>query len=229
LVRYDIVLIQEIRDSSNKAIYQLLNEVNSMGAGERKMVLSKRLGRSSSKEQYAFFYKASEVSVRNIYQYPDENDVFEREPFIVHFRPNPQKYQLGDFAFLGIHVKPEAAPAEINELTMVYDSVAKSSNITNMLLAGDFNAACTYVSKTELKNISLRNDARFLWAINDNVDTTMTASNCAYDRLVLAGANLQRNYVPGSAVPYKFNVELKLTEELALEVSDHYPVEMRFR
>jgi len=69
------------------------------------MMLSDRLGRTTSKEQYAFFYKTSTVSVVNSYQWPDVNDVFEREPYIVRFRPLTGSQ--GDFAFAGIHVKPE--------------------------------------------------------------------------------------------------------------------------
>ncbi|KAI0222382.1 Deoxyribonuclease-1 [Lamellibrachia satsuma] len=57
--RYDIILIQEIRDKSGTAIQQLMDEVNEE-APTYAMTISERLGRSSSKEQYAFLYRYSD-------------------------------------------------------------------------------------------------------------------------------------------------------------------------
>ena len=47
---------------------------------------------------------------------------------------------------------------------------------------GDFNADCSYVSKSEWPFIRLRSDPRFLWLIGDGIDTTTKATHCAYDR-----------------------------------------------
>lgn len=55
--RYDIVLIQEIRDSSETAIYELLSACNDANSDPFRMVISDRLGRTSYVEQYAFFYR----------------------------------------------------------------------------------------------------------------------------------------------------------------------------
>lgn len=228
LIRYDVVLIQEIRDASDTSIHQLLAEVNSMGAGTWRMMLSERLGRTSSKEQYAFFYKQSTVSVVTSHQWPDVGDVFEREPYIVRFRPT-SNYAVGDFAFLGIHVKPEDAVNEIDKLVDVYNSVSSMWGLPEMLIGGDLNADCTYVGAGDWARIRLRNDPRFLWTIGDEADTTVTTTNCAYDRMILAGSRLQSNYVSGSATVHRFDTVQGITNALALETSDHYPVEIRLR
>ena len=47
---------------------------------------------------------------------------------------------------------------------------------------GDFNADCSYVTKGEMRKLSLRSDKRFKWLIEDDVDTTVSGSHCAYDR-----------------------------------------------
>jgi hypothetical protein len=224
LIMYDICLIQEIRDSTDTAIHELLAEVNSMGAGTWQMMLSDRLGRTSSEEQYAFFYKTSTVSVVDYYQWPDTSDILEREPYMVRFRAN--SYAVGEFGYLGIHVKPEDAVNEIDKLVDVYDSVSAMWGLTDFILGGDFNAGCSYVSSGDWVNIRLRTDSRFLWTIGDSIDTTSSSTNCPYDRLVLAGSNMIGAYISGSAVPYNYETELGITNELALEVSDHYPVEM---
>jgi endonuclease/exonuclease/phosphatase family metal-dependent hydrolase len=229
LIRYDIVLIQEIRDASNTAIHELLRQVNSMGAGTWQMMLSERLGRTTSKEQYAFFYKQSTVSVVNVHQWPDVGDVFEREPYIVRFRPLGN-YAVGDFAFLGIHVKPDDAVAEIDKLYDVYQSVSAMWNLPEMILGGDFNAGCTYVRAADWPKIRLRTDSSFLWTIGDDANTTVNQNTqCPYDRMVLAGARLRNNYVAGSAVVHRFDTIQNIPHALALEVSDHYPVEVRLR
>jgi endonuclease/exonuclease/phosphatase family metal-dependent hydrolase len=224
LIRYDVVLIQEIRDSSDTAIHDLLTEVNSMGAGTWDLMLSARLGRTSSKEQYAYFYKRGIVSVVAEYQWPDTTDIFEREPYIVRFRASG--YTVGDFAMMGIHVKPEDAVNEIDKLVDVYDGMVSLWGFQDFIICGDFNAGCSYVSSSDWANIRLKTDSRFLWTIADNIDTTSSSTNCPYDRLVLAGSKLRSAYFGGSATPYNYETALGITNALALEVSDHYPVEL---
>ena len=64
VVQFDILVIQEVRDKSEESIYRLLDEVNSKvtadgdTAGQFKLIVSPRLGRSHQhQEQYAFFYR----------------------------------------------------------------------------------------------------------------------------------------------------------------------------
>ena len=47
ILRYDVILIQEIRDSSETAIYDLLDEVNEQSARDYEIVVSPRLGNDS--------------------------------------------------------------------------------------------------------------------------------------------------------------------------------------
>ena len=55
----------------------------------------------------------------------------------------------------------------------------------NVLIAGDLNADCNYVNKGEWFDIRLWNDSRFHWLIDNSADTTVTDTDCAYDRLGL--------------------------------------------
>lgn len=226
LIMYDICLIQEIRDASDTAIHELLAEVNSMGAGTWAMMLSIRLGRTSSMEQYAYFYKTETVSVVDDYQWPDDSDIFEREPYMVRFRASG--YAVGEFSMMGIHVKPDDAVAEIDALYDVYESMVSRWGTENFLIAGDLNADCDYVGSGDWDNIRLWTDPRFQWTIGHDVDTTVSATHCAYDRLIVAGSALQGAYIGGSADIYNYETEMGISNELALDVSDHFPVEMLF-
>ena len=83
--------------------------------------------------------------------------------------------------FIAIHTKPDAT-SEINKLLNVYDDAVKRWKIENVVIMGDLNAACNYVRDTDWGNISLANDKRFWWLIDDCEDTTVKGSKCAYDR-----------------------------------------------
>ncbi|XP_069426754.1 deoxyribonuclease-1 isoform X1 [Ovis canadensis] len=96
----------------------------------------------------------------------------------------------------------------------------------DVMLMGDFNADCSYVTSSQWSSIRLRTSSTFQWLIPDSADTTATSTNCAYDRIVVAGSLLQSSVVPGSAVPFDFQAAYGLSNEMALAISDHYPVEV---
>ncbi|KAM5148274.1 deoxyribonuclease gamma [Mantella aurantiaca] len=230
--RCDIMLLMEIRDSKDVAIHALMAKLNShtKTKNEFNVIISERLGRSMSKEQYAFIYRKNVVTVIDFYQYKDQQtgdvDVFSREPFIVWFKS--LNTEVKDFVIIPQHTVPEDAVREIDELYDVYLEVRQIWNTENIILMGDFNAACSYVPKKYWKNIRLRTNPEFVWLIGDKMDTTVRSkTSCAYDRIVLHGANLISSVVPDSATTFDFMQAYRLTEEQALEVSDHYPIEFQ--
>lgn len=94
---------------------------------------------------------------------------------------------------------------------------------------GDFNAGCSYVSSSQWSSIRLRTSPLFQWLIPDSADTTVTSTHCAYDRIVVAGTQLQSAVVPDSVAPFDFQAAYKLTKKLAEAISDHYPVEVTLK
>lgn len=50
---FDIVAVQEIRDASQTALPALRNSINNMAGPKYDFIVSERLGRTTSKEQYA--------------------------------------------------------------------------------------------------------------------------------------------------------------------------------
>lgn len=56
--------------------------------------------------------------------------------------------------------------------------------LQNVIIAGDFNADCSYVTGREWAGVRLRTDPRFEWLLGDDIDSTVGNSNCAYDRSV---------------------------------------------
>ncbi|KAL3859379.1 hypothetical protein ACJMK2_009602 [Sinanodonta woodiana] len=227
ILRYNIILLQEIRDSTDTAIQLLLQEVNSR-AGKRPftMKISEKLGRSTSKEQYAFLYRTSSgISIRSSYVYNDNaNDVFEREPFVVHFEST--KTDVKRFALVGIHVKPDDAVNEIAALSDVIKEVTSHLKERNIIIMGDLNADCSYVSGSAWTRIPLRQDTKVMWPIGENIDTTTGTTDCAYDRFIISGTKIRKSTVQGSVRVFRFDTEYNLSITEALDVSDHYPIEL---
>ncbi|XP_064422398.1 deoxyribonuclease 1 like 4, tandem duplicate 1 isoform X2 [Latimeria chalumnae] len=201
--RYDIILILEVTDVKQQAFLKLLEQLN----------------------------KDDVVQVKDIYQYEDnqagDEDAFSREPFVVKFSsPNTV---IKEFVLIPVHTKPEDSVKEIDELYDVFLAVKKKWKTEKIMFLGDFNADGSYVSGRRMKNIRLRSNTNFHWLIGDNVDTTTNSGNDnSYDRIVIH-EELYKMIVPGSAKSFNFQEAFCLTHEEALDVSDHYPVEVELK
>ncbi|NXS70907.1 DNSL3 Deoxyribonuclease, partial [Pandion haliaetus] len=233
--RCDIMLLMEIKENKNRVCPLLVEKLTSQLKGtkeEYSCVISERLGRKSYKEQYAFIYRQHLVSVKQTYQYPDtqpgDEDAFSREPFVIWFQS--PKTAVKEFAVIPLHTTPEKAVREIDELYDVYLDVKQHWKTENFIFMGDFNAGCSYVPQKQWKNIRLRTYSEFVWLIGDKNDTTVKIStSCPYDRIVVSGQNLIQAIVPNSVNIFDFQKEFQMTEEQALGVSDHFPVEFELK
>ena len=88
---------------------------------------------------------------------------------------------LNEFVLVGVHVDPDEAVQEINDLAEVHNNVRTHWGTDNIMIMGDFNADCSYVGKKASKELVLR-DPMYTWLIGDDLDTTTKSTDCAYDR-----------------------------------------------
>jgi hypothetical protein len=224
--RYDIGLIQEIRDESNTYIYLLLDMINNCtNCAQYNLSLSERLGRTSSKEQYGFFYKRDKFEIINTDQFNVSLNYFERPNYSVEFK---LKEVANESFFLSAnHISPSKAPEEIDKLVEVYDSLIKKFQQKKILFLGDFNAGCIYVKNRDWANIRLRSQtSRFKWYIGDNAKTNLGALPCPYDRFV-GNFDFDKIYLNGSENIFNFLVAFNMTLDKAKIVSDHFPIEIK--
>ncbi|XP_019746995.1 deoxyribonuclease-1-like 1 isoform X1 [Hippocampus comes] len=231
ITRCDVCLLQEVRDNRQKALPQLLEHLNKYDLQhEYKAVASERLGRSETyQEQYVFVYRANKVTVTGQYQYPDDKpgdvDAFSREPFVVRFKA--PKTAIKEFVLIPQHTSPANVSKELDALYDVLQHVRRRWKTENIMLLGDFNADCAYLSKRSRGKLRLFRDNNLFWLMPEKTDTTVRDStSCAYDRIVVHGDTLANAVVPFSAKPFNFQMEYRLSEEEALKVSDHYPIEV---
>ncbi|XP_077368066.1 deoxyribonuclease-1-like 1 isoform X2 [Festucalex cinctus] len=229
--RCDVILLQEVRDNREKALPQLLERLNRYDLyHDYKAVASERLGRSETyQEQYVFVYRTDTVTVTGQYQYRDNRpghvDAFSREPFVVRFKA--PKTAIKEFVLIPQHTSPANVSKELDALYFVLQHVRKMWKTENVMLLGDFNADCNYLSKRSRTKLPLFTDKSLFWLMPEKTDTTVReTTSCAYDRIVVHGDTFAKAVVPFSAKPFNFQMEYRLSEEEALKVSDHYPVEV---
>jgi len=216
---YDIMAIQEIRDKSQTALPELVELVNSDGSNYE-FVVSERLGRTSSKEQYAYVYNRDTIMITSealTYPEPEGTDPFHRQPYIASFKAVNGDY---DAVLIVIHTDPDEATEEINALD---EALEHAQNVypdeQDFIILGDFNADGRYFDEDGSSDLD-----DYYWAINDTHDTTTKSTEYTYDRMILTDTS----DLYGQANVFRYDLEYQLTEEETVAVSDHYPVYAEF-
>ena len=222
VLQYDLVAIQEIKDIDETVPHNFLAKLNNASGNFWNMSLSVRSGTQaddqSSQEQYAYYYNHSvfrEIGEGELYN-DSANDYFQREPYRAQFELlNASGNSSGfDFTLFTIHTKPASALAEIDALHEVIQSYQENDTTeTDVILLGDLNADCSYATAQELWESPLR-QPQYNWLVNDIADTTVSSTDCAYDRIITLD-DLNGRLV-GS-----WGIDTSITNT---SVSDHYPV-----
>jgi len=220
--KYDVIAIQEIKDSSGDAPQTLLDAVNDGGSRKYAMLLSARTGiqpnDKTSQEQYAVLYDTTLVEALPGDRLFDDSghDLFQREPYLTHL-----KTKTGDFSFvlIDIHTRPESAVEEIGALHDVMEwAHSVYADEDDFIALGDFNASCDYASTAQLDALDLRGP-RYFWIVPDDNDSNVSPTTaCAYDRIVTTASTK-------AAFTGKWGVDRAFTDKA---VSDHWPVWAEF-
>ncbi|XP_061622717.1 deoxyribonuclease-1-like [Phyllopteryx taeniolatus] len=229
--RYDIIVILEVVDVSSAAVKLFVKELNRVNISHHyAQQFSSRLGRNRYKEQFLFLFRDDVVDLIDCYQYEDNQDcdmdAFCREPYILHFKP--RNTVLSDIVLIPVRTTQWETEKELDELYDVFLAVKDKWKTDNVMMLGDFNADGKFVTQKGMKELRIRSDKNFHWLIGDDMDTTANTANAhTYDRIVVYGDDMMAAIVPQSAKPFNFHREFSMTEEMALQVSDRYPVEVK--
>jgi len=202
LKQYDIVVVQELREGTGSTAAWLGGQLPGYS-----YKLSPRLGRTTSKEQYMIIYN-NKATITGEWTYVDSLDAFEREPYGVLVTTTRGK----TFILLTIHVDPDHAEDEIRNLQFAIPAAQSYFGVQDFVLVGDLNADCTYYDE------NLYYLKSYQWLISNGLDTTVHDTDCTYDRIIT-----NTNYMSGGVVD-NFDSTYGLTQQQALDISDHYPV-----
>jgi endonuclease/exonuclease/phosphatase family metal-dependent hydrolase len=216
---YDILAIQEIRDKSQTALPELVELVNSDGSNYE-FVVSERMGRTTSKEQYAYLYNTDTILITSEalpYPEPEGTDPFHRQPYIASFRAVNGNY---DAVLIVVHTDPDEATEEINALDEALEHAQNVySDEQDFIILGDFNADGSYFDEDSSSDLD-----DYYWVIDDTQDTTTKATDYTYDRIILT----DYSDFTGEFGVHRFDLEYNLTYDETVAVSDHYPVYAEF-
>lgn len=228
---FDVVAIQEIRHKTSLPVDRLVELINNSG-GSYRAVTSEPIGRTSSKEAYAFVWDDQRIQLEpeSAYVVRDEADRLHREPLVASFqaRTVPADGRLPfRFTLINMHTDPdevgdlESEQNELHALDDVFHRVREyeysTSGETDFILLGDLNAAADKLGE--------------LGAIPEVVSVlgntpTNTVKTATYDHILL-DRRMTREYL-GRAGVIDFVTYLGVSDEKAPLISDHLPVWAEF-
>lgn len=218
--QFDVLAIQEVRSQNQDILPQFVELINATGR-QYDYVIGPRLGRTASKEQYAFVFDRASVEIdRNqLYTVSDPEDILHREPLVGWFRArSATPEQAFTFSLVTIHTDPDEVEREVDALADVLRAVRDDGrNEDDVILLGDLNADDHHFGR-------LGQSSGLAWVVSGI--PTNTHGNAQYDN-ILFQQQATREFT-GKGGVYDFMRQYNLTLEQALEVSDHLPVWAEF-
>lgn len=214
--QFDVVAIQEIRAKDDTLMPQFLQRINATGR-RYDFVIGPRLGRTNSKEQYAFVFDTQRIEVQptSVGTISDPQALFHRSPLIARFRSRVSPPERGfTFYLVNIHTDPDDVPNEVNVLAEVQQVMQQTpSREDDVIVLGDFNASTKQLG-------SLVTTPNMLAVVNNK--TTNTRRTAAYDNLVFNRVNTSE--YTGNWDVVDIEAWFQITRDQALAISDHLPV-----
>jgi endonuclease/exonuclease/phosphatase family metal-dependent hydrolase len=217
--QFDVVAIQEIR--SQQDILQQFVDVLNAGGRHYDFVIGPRLGRTVSKEQYAFIFDTASIEIDRsaLYTVEDPDDLLHREPLVGWFRVRgpPPEYAF-TFSLVNIHTDPDETGRELDALANVFRAVRDDPRgEDDVVLVGDLNVDEAHLGRLgQVPNIH--------WAISGVA--TNTRGNKLFDNILFSKAATTE--YTGRWGVFDMIRQFNLTVDEALEISDHMPVWAEF-
>jgi deoxyribonuclease-1-like protein len=218
--RFDVVAIQEVRSTDDTVVPKFLAMINADGS-RYDFVIGPRLGRTNSKEQYAVLFNTARIELdrASIYTVDDPKDLLHREPLVARFRvrgvPSPQAFT---FNLVDIHTDPDETATELDALADVFVGVARNgSGEDDVILLGDLNVDEHHLGRLgQLPGIGYA-----ITGVMTNTRRDKMYDNIVFDRRATTEFTGRWGVVDLTS-------ESGLTQQAALEVSDHCPVWAEF-
>lgn len=229
--QFDIVAIQEVRNATVRPITELVQLLQASGANYASSV-SQPIGEGERyKEAYAFVFDQNRIGMipDSAYVVADPDELMSREPMVASFEV---RGNAGDarrpfrFTLINVHTSPSevADNAVINEMDVLDDVFTSVRNYEfemtgeeDFIMLGDLNV------DTE----GLRELGRIPHVFSVAGDApTNTRRSKTYDHILIDG-NMTREYTGRHGV-MDLQQTFGISQEQALEISDHQPVWAEF-
>jgi len=212
---FDVVAVQELRSKEQDVVPRWLEMINADGSRWASLV-GPRLGRTTSKEQYVFLYNTAKIELieKSDFTINDPHDLLHREPHVASFRTRVEGAEPFSFTLINIHTDPDEVDEELDALGEVYEVVRDANpNEDDVILLGDLN--------TDYTDFGALGRVPGIFATVQGTPTN-TRKDKSYDNIVFD--QRRTTEFTGQAGVLDLMAAFKMTEEQALDVSDHLPV-----
>ena len=218
--QFDVIAIQEIRARDQDIIPRYVERINMTGR-QFDYVIGPRLGRTDSKEQYAFVFDRASIEVdrSQLYTIDDPDDLMHREPLVGWFRVRgPSQDQAFTFTLINVHTDPDETDQELDVLDDIFRVVQNDGRgEDDVILLGDLNVNDRHLGQLgQVENLT--------WVVSGT--PTNTRGTKQYDNILFSEAATVE--FTGRGGVYDFMREHNLSLQEAIEVSDHLPVWAEF-
>ena len=222
LRNFDLVAIQEVRSVAQDIMPHLIEMLNADGH-QYDYAIGPRLGRTPSKEQYAFVFDTQTIEIDRyqLYTVDDPDDLLHREPLVGWFRARgPAPEQAFTFSLATIHTDPDETNQELDVLDDVFFKVRddRRRGEDDVILLGDFNA--------KAMNLRQLGQVKGLVKVVSGETPTNTLHNAQYDNILFD--HKATSEFTGRGGVFDFLRQYNLTLDQAKHVSDHMPVWAEF-
>ncbi len=221
--QFDVVAIQEVRAEDQTTIPRLVQYINAQGA-RYDYLIGPRLGRSVSKEQYAYIYDTATVvsSTDATYTIEDNADLLHREPLVARFVTRvPPNVRPFSFSLVNIHTDPDEVRTELPVMHTVLKGIREfeyvSAREDDVILMGDLNASPQQFG-------TLGQIPGIYWTVDGEPTNTIRKStwdNIIFDR------GLTNEFTGRSGVLDLCEM-FRIKTEDAVRISDHLPIWAEF-
>ena len=226
--KFDVVAIQEVNTSNDYLIPNFMQLVNQPGGNlpprRYDYVIGPRLGRSSSNlEQYVYVFDTDRIELdpQSVYTISDPDDIMHREPYVATFMTKGvHPDEAFTFTLINVHTDPNSRDLaiELDALAEVYRVVRRSARQEDdVIVLGDLNADDRHFQRLgQLPGIFPL--IAGVW--------TNTRQDKQYDNLIIHQPSTTE--WTGRSGVFDVMRHYNLTEQQALELSDHFPVWAEF-
>lgn len=227
--QFDVVAIQEVRGGDATPIQVLVDLLRASG-GQYTATVSEPIGRTSQTESYAFVWDESRIQLVGApYVVDDPSDRMHREPMVASFET---RVGFADgrkpfrFTLINVHTSPSEVAAnaignEMNVLDDVFVSVRnydyETTGEEDCIMLGDLNV--------DTKNLRELGQIPNLVSIGADIRTN-TRRTKTYDH-ILIDRTMTGEYTGRHGV-LDLQSQFELSEEQALQISDHQPLWAEF-
>lgn len=218
--RFDVMAIQEIRSKKQDVMPRFVENINRQGLNYD-FLISERLGRTVSKEQYAFLYDATRIEpIDEPFVVPDVEDWVHREPFVCRFRvrglPADQAFT---FVLINIHTDPDLTDDELAAMASIYQYVKEEyPTEDDFIVLGDLNEDENHLGP-------LGRIPGIMHVIGGQ--PTNTAMTKTYDNILFERHSTGE--FTGLSGVFPLIEEYQLRPNEATRVSDHLPIWAEFK